>query len=139
MGLDNGIILETNKPIMYKPWFASFEIIREDCTPNRFVYDLAYWRKCWGLRECIFGITGTQKDNSKIEYELYKQEIRKIIELLFKVNNKEEWADMNTIWDYEENQVDRMLFRQIGTLMWVYEWMDKRPKDIIRCYFYDSY
>ena len=46
---------------------------------------------------------------------------------------------MNTIWDYEENQVDRMLFRQIGTLMWAYEWMDKRPQDIIRCYFYDSY
>lgn len=139
MGLDNGIILETNKPIVYKPWFTSFEIIKEDCTPNKFVYDLAYWRKCYGLRKCIFEVADISEDDTKIEYEIHKHEIRTIIELLFKVNNKEEWADMNTIWDYEESQMDKILFRQIGTLMWAYEWWNKRPQDIIRCYFYDSY
>jgi len=139
MGLDNGIILETNKPIRYFPWFTDFELITEECTPGKYVYDLAYWRKCWGLRECIFQVTGTPIDSSKYEYDFQKQEIKQVIKLLLEVNNKRDWEDMSNLWDYQDNNIDKMLFSQIGTLMWVYEWMDKRPQDIIRCYFYDSY
>lgn len=142
MGLDNGIILETKVPIRYKPWFTEFELTDEgvDDKDNKFYcYDLAYWRKCYGLRKCIFEVADISEDDTKIEYEIHKHEIRTIIELLFKINNKEEWANMETIWDYEESQMDRILFRQIGTLLWTYEWWNKRPQDIIRCYFYDSY
>lgn len=139
MGLDNGIILETNKPIRYFPWFVNFEWIKEESSPEKYVYEVAYWRKCYGLRECIFNITDTPISNDKYEYDFEKQEIRKVIELLFKVNNAEQWSDMSNLWDYQENSINKLLFSQIGTLMWVYEWMDKRPQDIIRCYFYDSY
>lgn len=139
MGLDNGIILETNKPIRYFPWFADFELIKEESTAEKYVYELAYWRKCWGLRECIFQITDTPIDSDQYEYNFQKEEIKQVIKLLLEVNNKEDWQDMSNIWDYEDDNVGKMLFFQIGTLMWAYEWMNKRPQDIIRCYFYDSY
>lgn len=139
MGLDNGIILETNKPIVYKPWFTGFEIVREDCTPNRFVYDLAYWRKCWGLRAEIFEAIGVKKDNEIYEYNLDLEKIKSIIKILFTVNNPYKWDALSGIWDYEDGTIGKMVFYQIGTLLWTYEWWNKRPQDIIRCYFYDSY
>lgn len=139
MGLDNGIILETNKPIVYKPWFTGFEIVREDCTPNRFVYDLAYWRKCWGLRQEIFEAIGEKVDDETYEYNLGLEELKNIIKVLFTVNNPYKWDALSGIWDYEDSTIGKALTYQIGTLMWTYEWWNKRPQDIIRCYFYDSY
>lgn len=139
MGLDNGIILETNKPIVYKPWFTGFEIIKEDCTPNRFVYDLAYWRKCWGLRQEIFEAIGEKVDDETYEYNLGLEELKNIIKVLFTVNNPYKWDALSGIWDYEDSTIGKMIFYQIGTLLWTYEWWNKRPQDIIRCYFYDSY
>lgn len=139
MGLDNGIILETNKPIVYKPWFTGFEIIKEDCTPNRFIYDLAYWRKCWGLRQEIFEAIGEKVDDETYEYNLGLEELKNIIKVLFTVNNPYKWDVLSGIWDYEDSTIGKMIFYQIGTLLWTYEWWNKRPQDIIRCYFYDSY
>ena len=142
MGLDNGIILETKVPIRYKPWFTEFELTDEgvDNKGNKFYcYDLTYWRKCWGLRAEIFEAIGVKKENEIYEYNLDLEEIKSIIKILFKVNNPYKWDALSGIWDYEDSTIGKMIFYQIGTLMWTYEWWNKRPQDIIRCYFYDSY
>lgn len=142
MGLDNGIILETKVPIKYKPWFTEFELTDKgvDAKGNKFYcYDLAYWRKCWGLRAEIFEAICVKKDNEIYEYNLDLEKIKSIIKILFTVNNPYKWNALSGIWDYEDNAIGKMVFYQIGTLLWTYEWLNKRPQDIIRCYFYDSY
>ena len=142
MGLDNGIILDTQVPIKYKPWFTEFELTDKgvDAKGNKFYcYDLAYWRKCWGLRAEIFEAIGVKKDNEIYEYNLDLEKIKSIIKILFTVNNPYKWNALSGIWDYEDSAIGKMVFYQIGTLLWTYEWWNKRPQDIIRCYFYDSY
>lgn len=142
MGLDNGIILETKVPIRYRPWFTEFELTDEgvDDKGNKFYcYDLTYWRKCWGLRQEIFEAIGEKVDDETYEYNLGLEELKNIIKVLFTVNNPYKWNALSGIWEYENRTIGKALTYQIGTLMWTYEWWNKRPQDIIRCYFYDSY
>lgn len=132
MGLDNGIIIkEADK-------------IREDLEKCPcFVWDdidgneqhMAYWRKCWGIRDAI--LTVLHKDhNSCGEHVVEYDDIRPILKALTPFLGKDHWDDTaDSIWEFDE-MIDTMVKIYIR-LTWLEDYM-KTHKDL-KVYFYDSY
>ena len=129
MGLDNGIIVKkTNTTMkMYdnKSPYITYEWDNE--------FEVAYWRKCWNVRNDIFTITdGWENDQSYTILD--KDDIYSIIRLL-KSYNKKNWDQNETIWPWTEHK--KINKRHIRNLKYLYRYMKKY--DDIEVYFYDSY
>lgn len=128
MGLDNGIIVK--KAELTKKLFK----VKKNCLfEYNGSFEIAYWRKCWNVRNDIFTITeGWENDQSYTSLD--RDDIYNIIKLL-KSYNKKTWDSSNSIWDWKEHKTANK--RNIKHLKFLYKIMKKYPE--IEVYFYDSY
>ena len=126
MGLDNGIVLKTTKT----PSFANL------CSQYKEgEYEVCYWRKCWGLRNCILLLFDNVQDNDGI-YNISVEQIDDIINIINYFNNKEVWDEEGlSIWTHEEYK-DKLI-SDVKMLECVKDFMLNNPDAIV--YFYDSY
>lgn len=128
MGLENGIVLEMKTNIKYQPWFCDLELTRIDVETNNYTYIVDYWCSGYAMRRKIFDILHVNPDEASGEYVLTSTEILKIINIIKReIMYNNECENKYAFWSTIDN------------LYWVYEYMSKRPQDIIRCYFYDSW
>ena len=109
MGLDNGIIArKVNKkdiPTFVKDGYADY---KDD------VMEIAYWRKCWGIREAMANV-GHPENLDILDFKIEKEDIPAIVRELYKFLDKsyyEENAD--SIWELDE--IIDNLFQQIINL-----------------------
>ena len=136
MGLDNGIFVKSN----------CREITR-DILPDSLVYpfdkdygnqvDIAYWRKCWGLRNEILNILNTRfiEDNYYSEIDT-PEKIQGVMDVIFSFMNKQVWEDDgNSIWDYET--IIHNLRDCYMNLVIMKNFMHENPD--VYLVFYDSY
>ena len=125
MGLDNGIYVKRNK-----------EQERAKLPNKDFFWgdEVAYWRKCWGIRNAILNILG--RNNGMEDYLISREQLKEIIAALKKFNKKAYWdAYADSIWSFEEFKEDRK--RILRNLKWLYRYTYFHPE--IEVYFYDSY
>lgn len=136
MGLDNGICVrrtfETNK-------IEELKVFNEDYD-KEFKYDFSvtYWRKCWNIRNDIFGL-GIGYDESYYT-NLTKENIEQIIELLESYND-DNWHDGGScIWEFTSEEegwsYSEHIKQDIESLKLLRQLMDKYELEV---YFYDSY
>ena len=126
MGLDNGIYLRIKG-----------HRERMKLSGKRFFWDneLAYWRKCWGIREVIIGIIFSSQIN-EYTYIINREQLKEVIAALKKFNKKSYWDKYaHSIWTFEEFKEGRK--RILRNLKWAYRYMKRHPEVIM--YFYDSY
>ena len=137
IGLDNGIYVKSNK-----------RIITREQLPNGIIYpfnkdyegsvEIAYWRKCWGLRNDImntFGWRTKSPDEWKFEISTPAQVID-LIALIAKWLDKERWEDEgDSIWEYDD--IKNMLVQNIINLSIIQSYMTINPDVYLE--FYDSY
>jgi hypothetical protein len=134
MGLDNGI-----------------EIKRKDNLPNcvlcfeeewrkKYGYDLevAYWRKCWNVRDIIFDVLRRGDDNNSV-IDITREEVLEIIRRLENdlhyFDSLEEEAWRSCIWGW--NDFRRIQKHNIKNLKKLARMMKRHPE--IEVIFYDSY
>ena len=129
MGLDNGILIKRKSKglnISSIPNFVKFENLEG-------YIELAYWRKCWGIRNEI--IKKLHMKDDEYERSLDREDIPAIIKILYKFLSKEYWDEnADSIWEFED-QVDNII-QCIINLKWLYSYMENNDIEII---FYDSY
>ena len=132
MGLDNGIIIKESdkirKDLEKCPCFTW-----DDIDGNE--QQLAYWRKCWGIRDAILSVL--RKDhNSCGEHEVEYDDIKPILKALRPFLSKEYWDEnADSIWEFDE-QLDNMVNIYIR-LTWLSDYMQTHKG--LKVYFYDSY
>ena len=130
MGLDNGICIKRNEKSM--EIYDKIKCFEEDWA-KKYGYDfeVAYWRKCWNVRDTIFRCIGDGEDNGNTL--INREDVRNIIVEL-KAFNEETWDTDYSIWEWEEQEPHMKQY--IENLEYLYELMDEYDLDI---YFYDSY
>ena len=131
MGLDNGICIKRNSTsIEIYDKLRRFEDSWD--TKHEYDFDIAYWRKCWNIRELIAEAIGGIYDCS--DTSITRDQIPEIINKLQSLN-EENWEDRgSSIWTFEDQEP--YIKQQIEDLWYLYELMDKYDIDV---YFYDSY
>lgn len=133
MGLDNGIIIR-KKDRSSKIELPSFVTDRWDFSETDQV-KIAYWRKCWGVRDRILDVLGGE--NNTGHYNITQPQLLEIISKLKKFLHQDYWEDYaKSIWEYDEfieNQVEILI-----NLSWLSWFMIQEGNDI-EVYFYDSY
>lgn len=140
MGLDNGIIIESEnwvkipfwvKAISPEVWFNSVN------KEHKFETELCYWRKCWPLRHAI--IEMVSKDNTEeFHYNLTCDDIDKIIEYIKQNYNKKNFEENISGGYWEWDSFRRHERRQyIRNLYFIKNYLKKNPD--AKAFFYDSY
>ena len=129
MGLDNGFVIQNVNRQMV-PNFVQLPFPDDDSDG----IEIAYWRKCWGVRSAILDALHAHNDDYHIEVKA--EDIPAIVRALrpfFKAEYWEENAD--SIWTFDE-AFDNML-NSIINLYWAKKYMEAYPD--VTMYFYDSY
>lgn len=130
MGLDNGISIRRNEKSM--SIYDKLKRFEDDWDKeHRYDFELAYWRKCWNVRDMIADSIGGIYDNSKTF--INRENLIAIIFAL-KSLNAENWDEDYSIWTWEEQEPH--IKRYIENLEYLYQLMGEYDLDI---YFYDSY
>lgn len=95
--------------------------------------EVAYWRKCWGVRSLIYDAIGVKPCNDS-EILLTRNNIINIIKTL-KTLNKHNWADLgNQYWEWNEYKHNhKSNIRNLKRLAKIMKHND------IQVIFYDSY
>lgn len=131
MGLDNGFVVHGLKrkdiPLFVKLPF-DFDL-KDDSI------EIAYYRKCWGLRNMIVNTLHMPSDGyeTKVDSEDLAAILRKITPF-FKEDYWENEGD--SIWTFDE-AFEFTLLQQTINLKWLYSYMLEHPE--VTCVFYDSY
>ena len=103
MGLDNSLLvsrLKRKKPYCFSPILSRFERCDYDCMSEE-VYEVFYFRKCWGVRGAILSILENHQDN--ISNPVLPREIPNLIAILKRFNNEKYWDEWaSSIWDYDD-------------------------------------
>lgn len=136
MGLDNGIILEVPKYVKVENDFYFKELEKNEGNSNdEFTcYDIAYWRKCWGIRDVI--ITTFHFDKNGGHSDLEKEDLPKLIKVLSKFLLKDYFDEnADSIWEYEDLFED--MLDVILKLKWLIGFLTQYPA--CKLYFYDSF
>ena len=131
MGLDNGFVVHGLKKSDI-PCFVKlpFDFDRKDGG-----IEIAYYRKCWGLRNMILGILRTPSDCYDMNVDT--EDLRAILRNMVPFFKQDYWEDEgDSIWTFDE-AFPFMLFQQTINLLWLCSYMEERPE--VTCYFYDSY
>lgn len=134
MGLDNGIIVKSNK-----------RTITRDILPATIKYpfdepeaEILYWRKNWGLRNAVMNHFGWM-DASEEQYEFYidtPEQVLEFIEIIASFLDEERWENEgDSIWSYEEARPG--LVRNIVNLALIHAFMCENLDVYLE--FYDSY
>ena len=126
MGLDNGIVIKSNKRIKVPFWVRPTYR-----TPNMDGIELCYWRKCWGLGNDILNVLDDSEDDYSYSIdEVQVKRIMKKIQIYFRHHN---WWN-NSFWAWQE--IRPRLIRDLINLHWLARYMKKNDVEV---YFYDSY
>ena len=128
MGLDNGFICKNIK----RDEIPSYVKCPEDGRDEDI--EIAYFRKCWGIRGEIIRLRHVKDDEYKIPVE--KEDIIPIVKILMKYLDREYYDEnADSIWEYDEYKEN--IQHSIINLMWLRVYMEAHPD--VTCYFYDSY
>lgn len=131
MGLDNGVSIRRNGnalaiydklAYLEQPWDIE----------RRYDFEVAYFRKCYNIRNLIFNHLDYADDNGITPLDV--NDIGVIIEVLKSLNTLN-WDDEGgSIWTYEEQEP--FIQQAIKNLTYLQELMADYDLDV---YFYDSY
>lgn len=136
MGLDNGIIVKSNKR----------QLTRNDL-PTGIVYpfnedyqnsiEIVYWRKCWGIRNEIMNTFGWRFIEDQYQFEIdTPEQVFKLIEIIASWLDEKRWDEEgNSIWEYDTMR--STLIANIVNLSMIYIYMFSNPDVYLE--FYDSY
>ena len=132
MGLDNGIEIKRRADLPAAA-FAYFD--EEWRAKNDYDLEVAYWRKCWNVRNIIFDVLNIEDFNDSHTI-MTIEDVDAVIAALCKINKKN-WLDRgNTIWEWKEFKgIQRDNIRNLRRLRHM---MKKKP-DVFEVYFYDSW
>ena len=115
MGLDNSFLVsrpKREKPYCFSPILSRFERCDYDYMSKE-VYEVFYFRKCWGIRGAILSILESHQDN--VTNPVLPREIPNLIAILKRFNNEKYWDEWaNSIWDYDD--IKKNLRRYIWNL-----------------------
>ena len=134
IGLDNGIVIKriTREQIESIPPYIETDITEYN---NEIEMEIAYWRKCWGIRNEIIKILHMSDDQYRAEINI--EDIPPIIRMLYNFLSESYWNEYgDSIWDYDEG-IKEKLVQNIINLKWLYYFMQKNEN--IEIEFYDSY
>lgn len=130
IGLDNGIIINSNKEIK-APFWVKLDFFNN---LDRTCAEVCYWRKCWGLRNCIID-TLIEKEEDFYDCPLNVSDINNILEIIQYFIVPSNWErEGRSIWSWDE--IKWRLLQQWINLHWLARYMEKNE---IEVYFYDSY
>lgn len=130
MGLDNGISIRRNTA----PESAS-KIFHEEEWAKKYNYiEVAYWRKCWNVRNIVFELLEIYDFNDS-QTMMTADDVKRVIAELRKLNSANFCDDGDCIWDWDEFK--RINRRNIKALKRLAKLMKKCPD--IEVYFYDSW
>lgn len=134
MGLDNGIIVKITNEAKFgriPNWVrkgAAFEVKDE--------IDVAYWRKCWHVRDIALDYLHAHGDGG--EFEMTWRDIIGMNKDIKKIYNKRDWDVYGrSIWKWHE--IGRHYKKQMRYANRVAIWLATKPADSYEIYFYDSY
>ena len=129
MGLDNGVVFRTKKPITYPKWVMARRFIRHENGG-----EVCYWRRCRGLREDVLNMLGECEEET--EFYLTVDNVRAIRKILVGYFlHPCRWR--KSAWEWKETW--SMQFKHILSLSWLERYMRRHPDDIEWVIFYDSY
>lgn len=135
MGLDNGICVRRNEETSKIPELRCFAEPYDK--EGKYDFEIAYWRKCWNIRNDILGILKHRQDE-EYTYAVTKENLKEIIKLLESYNS-ENFEDSGTcIWDWDapEWPYSAKTAADIENLKKLHSLMDKYNLEV---YFYDLY
>ena len=133
MGLDNGIEIrrKDNLPICV----LCFD--EEWTKKNNYDLEVAYWRKCWNVRNIIFDVLRRGDDNDSV-INVTREEL---IEIIHRLEDDLHYSDFlegdwgSCIWEW--NTFRRIQKRNMKNLKKLAKMMKRHPE--IEVIFYDSY
>lgn len=130
MGLDNGVcvrgVTRDELPKLIKYPFS------DDYGGD---VEIAYWRKCWDLRDMFLQEAYPNRDPQTYHFKMGLEEIKILIGVInYFFDNPKEWR--RSIWEFNEYQPH--LYRMRRNLIVLYYWVKWRRPDA-EIYFYDSY
>ena len=100
--------------------------------------EIIYWRKNWGLRNCVmntFGWRIAAEEQWKFTIDKPLQ-VLDFIEIIASFLDEEKWEEVGaSIWSYEE--IRPVLIQNIINLAIIYQFMNENPDVYLE--FYDSY
>lgn len=131
MGLDNGIEIKRRADLPTAA-FAYFD--EEWRAKHKYDLEVAYWRKCWNVRDVIMDVLHVSQDNDS-QTAMTVEDVDAVITALCKINKKN-WLDHgSTIWEWKEFKgIQRRNIRNLRRLRHM-----MRKNDNIEVYFYDSW
>lgn len=130
MGLDNGICIRRNTA----PERAS-KIFHEEVWEKKYgSIDVAYWRKCWNVRNIIFNLFYIPFDDC-FEADMTVDDVKRVIAELKKLNKVNYQNKGDCIWDWETFKC--LNRRNIKRMKRLVKLMRKYPN--MEVYFYDSW
>lgn len=149
MGLDNGILLKCRKDQFNLPkWLKVTEQLCYNSKGHKtsyVEYELAYWRKCYGIRDDILNQTSCKVGLSTV---LSIKDIDAIIKIIFDryftLHGIKSWDTNNMYyWGYGFNTIKEG-FICLRNLFWVKQFIKSHKRSVdghlnYRVYFYDSY
>lgn len=131
MGLDNGIMIERSNAL---PECVLRSFDKDWRMRDGFDLEVAYWRKCWGVRSIIYNVLG-QSDENDSEIGISRNDVLAVIRAL-KTLNKNNWNEEGSeYWSWDEyKDTHRWSLRRLKKLARIMYWYPN-----ISVYFYDSY
>ena len=132
MGLDSGIAIKRRADLPT----AAFAYFDNEWRANyNCDLEIAYWRKCWNVRNIIFDLLNIEDFNDS-QTAMTVEDVDAVITALCKINKKN-WLDRgSTIWEWKEFKgIQRRNIRNLRRLRYM---MKKKP-DVFEVYFYDSW
>ena len=130
MGLDNGICIRRDSA----PECASKIFHEEEWEKKYGSIDVAYWRKCWNVRNIIFDLLDITDFNDS-ETTITVDDVKRVIAKLKKLNKNNYQDGGGCIWLWSEFK--RLNCRNIKQLKRLVRLMHKYPA--MEVYFYDSW
>ena len=133
MGLDNGI------EVRRKDKLPNCVLCFDDdwCKQRGYDLEVAYWRKCWNVRDVIFDVLRRGDENDSV-IDITREELVEIIDRLESDINYFDFLEggsYSCIWDW--NTLRRIQKRNIKNLKKLAKMMKRHPE--IEVIFYDSY
>lgn len=129
MGLDNGIVIKKIK----KEDIPSFIKYEEYYSGSEPVFEIAYWRKCWGIRQVIANVLHSYGEYAN--ESINREDIPALVEALVPFLGKDYWdRNADSIWEYEEQVANTR--KILINLLWLYIFMENHD---VKVEFYDSY
>lgn len=134
LGLDNGIYIKSNKRKITRETLPNIIKYPFDEDYNEEV-EIAYWRKCWGIRNEIIDTFNEGKDDYKFTIDTPEQ-VSDLIKLIASWLDEKKWnKEADSIWEYDE--IKDTLVTNVVNLSIVYLYMVSNPDVYLE--FYDSY